>query len=629
MSPWPGLGRRLWWLALALPLLAGLDRSPLTPLGQGPRLLDDQLLQAFFLLRGPRPAPADPLILAIDADSLELGELLAPAERQASPLWRQMGPWPWPRALQARLAAHVLEQGATRVLFNIEYSQPSRYGPADDRAFAATLAPWRQRVHLAVHYDLRQEGGLEQSRLRLPIHPLGAPGLTTLLQSPRGVVEAVPGQDWIRSRLGAFPPPLPRPMAFLARPGPPPPAPMGLDYPGPAGTMPRVPAWRLLEAPPSTWRGRTVLIGVTAPGLGDLQETPVGPMAGTEIQAVALANVLQNRGLIRLPLAGDALLLLGWGGLIGVLLRRPASAGGTLQVALLLAAGVLLTGWALWAVALVRLPLAALLLAPVAGGGVRAVGQGLAESRERAYLHQVLSRRVSPTLLRDILRSPGPVWNQAVGSRARCAVLFSDLVGFTPLSAVLEPAELFALLNRYFEAMAAAVLEQEGLLDKFIGDAVMAEFGVPRSRGDAQEARAAVRAALAMQERLEALNVELAAAGAPPLRHGIGLHFGEVIAGNLGSSQRLEFTVVGASVNVTSRLEGLTRLFPEHPILISGDLLALLPEELDVLPLGSHVLKGWPVPLEVYALQGLQAGAGPSETAPAVRSSPQSAGRLP
>ena len=396
MLCWPGLGRRLWWLALALPLLAGLDRASLTPLGQGPRLLDDQLLQTFFLLRGARPAPADPVILAIDADSLELGELLSPGERQASPLWRQMGPWPWPRALQARLAAHVLEQGAVRVLFNIEYSQPSRYGPADDRAFAASLAPWRQRVHLAVHYGVRQEGGLVQSRLRRPTHQLGAPGLTTLLQSPRGVVEAVPGEDWIRSRLGDFPPPLPRPMAFLARSAPPPLAPMGLNYPGPAGTMPRVPAWKLLEAPPSTWRGRTVLIGVTAPGLGDLQETPFGPMAGTEIQAVALANVLQNRGLIRLPLAGDGLLLLGWGGVVGLLLRRPASAGGTLQLVLLLAAGVLLTGWALWAVALLRLPLAALLLAPACGGGVRAVGQGLAESRERAYLHQVLSRRVSP-----------------------------------------------------------------------------------------------------------------------------------------------------------------------------------------------------------------------------------------
>jgi adenylate cyclase len=164
--------------------------------------------------------------------------------------------------------------------------------------------------------------------------------------------------------------------------------------------------------------------------------------------------------------------------------------------------------------------------------------------------------------------------------------------------------------------MAAAVLEQEGLLDKFIGDAVMAEFGVPRSRGDRQEARSAVRAALAMQERLEGLNAELSAAGMPPLRHGIGLHFGEVIAGNLGSSRRLEFTVVGASVNVASRLAGLTRRFPQHLILISGDLLALLPEELVVEPLGSHGLKGWPVPVEVYALRGLLASPPPFPAPP-------------
>ena len=607
-----GIKRRLWWLALAAPLLAGLDRLPTTPLGLAPRLLDEQLQRAFFQLRGSRPTPADPLILAIDAETLELGELLDPSERQASPLWRRMGAWPWPRALQARLAALVLERGAARVLFNIEYGEPSRFGPADDRAFAATLAPWRDQVHLAVRFGVRERGGLEQSRLRLPIHRFGAPGLTTLLQSPWGTVEAVPGQHWIQAQLAEFPPPLPRPLAFLARPAPPPAAPMGLNYPGPAGTMAQVPAWKLLEVPASVWRGRTVLIGVTAPALGDLQETPVGPMGGTEIQAVALANVLENRGLRPLPLWGDGLLLLGWGTLAGLVLRRPASSGRTLQVALALVVVALLAGGALWSAAQLTLPLAALVLAAVAGGGARAAGQALVEGRERAYLHQVLRQRVSPTLLRDILRSPGPIWNQAVGSRARCAVLFSDLVAFTPLSAALDPPDLFALLNRYFEAMAEAVLEQEGLLDKFIGDAVMAEFGVPRSRGDRQEARAAVRAALAMQERLECLNGELAAAGRPPLRHGIGLHFGEVIAGNLGSSRRLEFTVVGASVNVASRLAGLTRLFPQHPILISGALLALLPGELVVEPLGSHALKGWPEPLEVFALKG---SAGPQPPA--------------
>ncbi|MFS6826949.1 adenylate/guanylate cyclase domain-containing protein [Cyanobium sp. ATX-6F1] len=162
------------------------------------------------------------------------------------------------------------------------------------------------------------------------------------------------------------------------------------------------------------------------------------------------------------------------------------------------------------------------------------------------------------------------------------------------------------MLNNYFEAIATAVIEEQGLLDKFIGDSLMAEFGVPRSRGDRQEALAAARAALAMRSSLEALNAELEREGRPTLRQGIGLHFGEVIAGNLGSSQRLEFTVVGSSVNVASRLEGLTRRFPEHSILISGELLALLGERAEVVPLGEHTVKGWPTPLAVYALEGLR-----------------------
>ena len=152
----------------------------------------------------------------------------------------------------------------------------------------------------------------------------------------------------------------------------------------------------------------------------------------------------------------------------------------------------------------------------------------------------------------------------------------------------------------------AAVIAEEGLLDKFIGDSLMAEFGVPRSRGDGVEALAAVRAALAMQASLAQLNAELAAAGRPPLRQGIGLHFGEVMAGNLGSSQRLEFTVIGASVIVACRLERLTRQFPDTPILISGALLELLPDRLEVIPLGFHLLKGLPDPVEVYGLLGLR-----------------------
>ncbi|HYP03407.1 MAG TPA: adenylate/guanylate cyclase domain-containing protein [Cyanobium sp.] len=588
----------LWAMALLLPLLA----TPVLATA------DAQIRALFFQVRGVRPSPRDPVILAIDADSLALDQLLDPQERQASPLWRRMGPWPWPRALQADLAVAVLQRGAARVVFNIVYGQPSRYGQEDDRAFAERLSPWRKQVVLAASYGVENRAGLLQAQLQRPIHAFAPVGLTTLLQSPQGLTEAIPGQDWLTETLAGFSGSPPLPLAFVAAGRRPPAAPLGIDHRGPAGTITSVPAWKVQEQPNGFWRGRTVLLGATAAELGDLQETPFGPLSGSELQAAALASVLEGRGFRPLPGPMAPGLLALWAVIGVVVLRRTASAGGTASLALALAgAGLLLAGLAWWSGHWL-LPVTALTAAPLLGGATRTWGQWRRESTERAYLHRVLARRISPALLQDILREPGPLWTQVGGSRARCVVLFTDLVEFTPLSARLEPAELFALLNRYFEAIAAAVIEEQGLLDKFIGDALMAEFGVPRSRGDAEEALAAVRAALAMQRSLDVLNAELRVQGGPTLRQGIGLHFGEVIAGNLGSSQRLEFTVIGASVNVASRLEGLTRLFPDHPILISGALLALVPDRLVVEPLGRHALKGVPEPLEVFALQGLRQG---------------------
>jgi adenylate cyclase len=590
----------LWILVLALPLLV-------SPWLKG---LDAQWQALFFQLRGPRPAPKDPVLLAVDADSLALDHLLTAAERRASPLWRRMGTWPWSRELQAELAAAVLERGARQVVFNIVFAGPSRFGPADDAAFERRLAPWRQRVVLAAAFATSERGGVEQAQLQEPVYAaFPRLGLTALLQTPQGLAEAIPGRAWMDDKLGDFPAPHPVPLAYGAVDLPVPEQPVGIEFSGPAVALPQVPAWQVLQQEEGFWRGRTVLIGATAPGLGDQQETPFGSQSGAQVQLAALATVQAQRGFQTLPSPLDWLLLGGWPLLVAGTLWRGGQVGTTVAITAGLAAAGLLGAGGAWLLTHRLAPVTLLVATPLLGGGTRAWAQWLRENQERAYLHQLLERRVSPTLLRDILREPGPIWTQVGGSRARCVVLFTDLVGFTPLSAQLEPQELFSLLNRYFEAIAAAVIAEQGLLDKFIGDALMAEFGVPRSRGDAEEALAAVRAALAMRESLERLNVELVEAGRPPLRQGIGLHFGEVIAGNLGSSQRLEFTVVGASVNVASRLEGLTRSFPEHTILISGALLELLPDLLEVVPLGEHRLKGWPEPLEVFGLLGLSCSA--------------------
>jgi adenylate cyclase len=587
----------LWSLALAVPLV-------LSPALAG---LDSQWSSLFFQLRGARPPSPDPVLLAVDADSLSLDQLLTPAERSASPLWRRMGAWPWPRELQAELAAAVLERGARQVVFNVVFAGPSRFGAGDDAAFERRLAPWRRQVVLAAAYGTSEQGGLEQAQLQRPVYGgFSRLGLTALLQSPRGLAEAIPGRAWIDNTLADFPGIHPLPLAYEAVGRPLPTESVGIDFSGPAAALPQVPAWQVLQQAEGFWRGRTVLIGATSPELGDQQETPFGSQSGAQVQLAALATVAGHRGLQPLPSPLAWLLLGGWPLLVASTLRRGGQVGTTVAITAGLAAGGLLGAGGVWLFAHRLVPVTLLVAMPLLGGGLRAWGQWRHESRERAYLHQVLARRVSPTLLRDILREPGPIWTQVGGSRTRCVVLFTDLVGFTPLSAQLEPGALFNLLNRYFEAIASAVIAEQGLLDKFIGDALMAEFGVPRSRGDSEEALAAVRAALAMQASLAELNAELVAAGRPPLRQGIGLHFGEVMAGNLGSSQRLEFTVIGASVILASRLERLTRQLPDMPILISGALLELLPDRLEVVPLGFHQLKGLPDPVEVYGLLGLR-----------------------
>ena len=149
----------IWSLALGLPLL-------LSPWLGG---VDSQWSVLFFQLRGQRPAPADPVLLAVDADSLALDQLLTTAERRASSLWRRMGSWPWPRELQADLAVAVLERGARQVVFNIVMAGPSRYGPADDAAFQQRLAPWRQRVVLAASYGTSEQGQLQQAHIQMPL----------------------------------------------------------------------------------------------------------------------------------------------------------------------------------------------------------------------------------------------------------------------------------------------------------------------------------------------------------------------------------------------------------------------------------------------------------------------------
>ena len=567
-----------WRLGLVLPLL-------LAPwLGRA----DAMARQILFRWRGPLTPPENLVLLGIDEASLDT-ELA------------DFGPWPWPRAVQATLAREVLRKGAKSVVFNIVFAGPSAFGPADDQAFRELLEPWKNQVYLSATYVHQELDGFEQAELRLPRERLYPIGLSQFSLNSFGVVRGIPGLRRLDAMLSPFSLPHPAPLAHVATGVPVPMQERGIDFLGPRGHLPMIPAWSVETVPEAEWRDRIVIVGATAQTLGDQLETPFGQQSGSEVLGSAIAGLLSGRGFRHLAFGTLVAISVAW--LLFCHWRIAASSTAqktvmSIAALALLSLGITLAAWCLG----IWLPGSAFLLVPLVGGSLLAAEQFRVETSQRRFLHSVLSRRVSPTLMRNMLRSGADVWTQLGGQRVRCVVLFTDLIGFTARSSAMEPEPLFTLLNRYFEVMAAPVLAEQGLLDKFIGDSVMAEFGVPQHRGDQEEALAAVRTALAMQSNLHQLNKELEEEGQEPLRHGIGIHCGDVVAGNLGSSQRLEYTVIGGSVNVASRLESLTRLFPQHSILISREVLDLLGENVRVEALGSHTVKGWPDPIEVFSV---------------------------
>jgi len=193
--------------------------------------------------------------------------------------------------------------------------------------------------------------------------------------------------------------------------------------------------------------------------------------------------------------------------------------------------------------------------------------------------------------------------------RRDVTILFADLVGFTPLSEVLDPGVMVPLLNGYFRAMSSAIGAHHGHVSRIMGDGLLALFGAIGN--NPWHATDAVRAALAMREALAAYNVDLRARALPELRFGVGIHRGEAVAGVVGSDDLAEFTVIGDPVNVAARIEQLTRTHGVD-ILVTADVRRDLDERFRVRPMPAAVVKGKSQPLETFAVEAFDGTAGPS-----------------
>ena len=188
------------------------------------------------------------------------------------------------------------------------------------------------------------------------------------------------------------------------------------------------------------------------------------------------------------------------------------------------------------------------------------------EEYEKRRLAKFFESYVNKQVVEDILRSGKDL--SLGGKRKRVSLLFSDIRGFTSYSESRPPEEVVKTLNEYLEAMTEAILQNNGTLDKFTGDGLMAFFGDPVTTGN--PTFQAVKAALAMRKRLHDLNEQWHLTGGTKLENGIGLHTGEALIGNVGSHKKMDYTAIGDSVNLASRIEGLTKTL-DAPILLSED----------------------------------------------------------
>jgi adenylate cyclase len=336
-----------------------------------------------------------------------------------------------------------------------------------------------------------------------------------------------------------------------------------VDHRGPEGSFPATSLADLLagRADPARFRDRLVVLGASAAATGDRFATPFSDaLPGSEHVAATIDNLLRGRALRR---DGRVRTLdaFATGGL--ALAGALAAGRRSLPLSLAAAAGLAVLWGALaqlalarwgWWLAAVAPALAALLAAGVAeavrAGREQRLRRGL--ERQRANL-----ARYFPPAVVDRLAAAGTGGQVPLERTQRAAVLFVDIVGFTGASEGLPPERAVELLRAFHRLVERAVFAHGGMVDKFMGDGAMACFGVPDPSPAA--AADALRAARALLGAIRAWGAELAAAGLPPLRAGVGIHVGPVLIGDIGGERQFQFTVVGDTVNVASRLEALTR----------------------------------------------------------------------
>jgi adenylate cyclase len=588
-------GGRWTLLALAFALLLAADYV-------GPRLgalIDQRAGDVLLRLHAPsRPVSERVAIVDIDQRSLEQMNDLA-------------GSWPWPRSVHGELIDWIERQHPRAIVFDVLFNELDVYRPEHDAAFADAVA---RNSNVLLAMTLNSDG--DGAPMKLVPAAAGARPLTdppadvrvplmlplAVADHPEamrgGLINFHPDSDGIGrhhylylDRKGWRFPSLP---ARVARE-------TGRSLPDRQAVLLN---WRrgwthlsyadlYLDSlrgrplrPQGELTGKIVVVGTSAPGLLDLRATPLGSTyPGVEILATAIDNLDRGDWLREaprpwlIPLALAMIAGAAFGFARGVAANR---------------IGLALLGVTIVALAAAWFALAAGTFVPVFGALAfgwlyylaASAAAYLIERAQRLRTFGMFKRFLDPRVVSQLIESGEIDWRSNAQAR-EISVLFTDIRGFTSLSEAIPPEEVVAMLNSYFEQQVEVVFEHGGTLDKFIGDAVMAFWGAPVANPD--HAKMAVTAALAMSDTLERWRASVGATGRD-LDIGIGIHSGSAVVGFIGSRERLDYTAIGDTVNLASRIEGQTK--GRARVLVSEATRALAGDAFDWRDHGTCQVKG-------------------------------------
>lgn len=569
-----------------------------------------------FRLRGPRQPPPEVVILALDQRSL-VADMFTQEELAANPELALLKGFPLPRRVYAAAIDRLLAAGAKAVAIDVLFLSPKD----GDAQLESALRRHRDRVVLASNFS--DDG--RQLLIPSPVLPPEIPteamvGYVNYWPDPDGHARQARHQTTAAQVAGvaqtAGDPELSSFALQTARrliPGLVESRAGYIDFCGPIGTFPTQPLYELFY--PKTWernlqggawfRDKLVLIGPCGNYQHDQHATPFGLVDGVELHASTIATLLHKTG----PRDAPGWLiwpLIGCLALVTAVLVNLSVHPMTKQLLLLAVCG----GYAAVATALfIHWELVIPVVAPlwtVAGGGVIGITmQVVSERLERLRVRRTLARYVSEPVAAEILRHGDEYASTLGGKRQFVTVLFSDIRDFTSWSERSDPHELVQQLNEYFTAMVEIVMQYGGTLDKFVGDALMAVYGSPLSAGPAEDTWRAVQTAAAMRARLAELQAAWGAQGRTVLQIGIGLNHGDAVVGNIGSPQRMEYTVIGDAVNVCARVEGLCKPY-KTDIVLTETVYELVKDRITARRLDEVTVKGRKQRLTIYALEAVR-----------------------